>query len=86
MAGGTSSRKVYTINDLQKAIEARSEYSSSNKYSSSDKKNEDLLAILPFLFMMSGSQHVQCSMVVMMIAAAMGVLATQRLLTSPLHK
>ena len=64
----------------REAKEARSDSSSSNK------KNEDLLGFLQFLFMMSGSQYMQCSVVVMMIAAALGVLATQRLLTSPLHK
>ena len=80
MAAETS-RKVYTINDLQKAMEARSDYSSSNK------KDDDLLEMLPFLFMISsgGVQYVQCSAIVVMIAAALGVLATQRLLTSPLQ-
>ena len=74
MAASTSHNKA-----VREALETRSDSSSSNK------KNEDLLAILPFLFMMNGSQYMQCSMVVM-IAAALGVLATQRLLTSPLHK
>lgn len=50
-----------------------------------EKKGDELLAILPLLFMMNGGQFVQCSVVVVMAAAALGMLGIQGMLKSPFH-
>ena len=50
-----------------------------------DEKNDNLINILPYLFLLNGAQYVQYSTVVMTMTAALGLLAIQGLLASPLH-
>ena len=47
---------------------------------------QDMDGILPFLFLLSGGHFLQCSVVIVMAAAALSAMAVNGILTSPLHK
>ena len=79
-AAGNSQRHPVPIS-YDDSISVDDSISSEDSDSDSNENNNDLLMLL----MLSGGQFVQSSLVVMTVAAALGILAAHGLLTSSLH-
>ena len=79
-AAGSSQRHPVPIS-YDDSISVDNSISSEDSDSDSNENNNDLLMLL----LLSGSQFVQSSLVVMTVAAALGILAAHGLLTSSLH-
>ena len=79
-AAGSSQRHPVPIS-YDDSISVDDSISSEDSDSDSNENNNDLLMLL----MLSGGQFVQSSLVVMTVAAALGILAAHGLLTSSLH-
>ena len=76
-----ASQKTYSAEEIKAAMEQLAKYTNDDDY----KKNEDMMFPLMML-LANGSQFVHCSVVLVMMAAALGVVAMQGLFLSPLHK